>query len=614
MKLIKQMLSFIFLVVSVAGCTTNDNGSGDEGDTAPEITQFNPGVYTGEASGFGGTLIVEVEVDETSILSIDIIENHETLGIGTAATDIMPSEMIEHQTTSVDVVSGATLSSFALRNAVTDALSDSGVDTALISQPIEKDTEDSEHFELSTDILIVGGGGSGMSAAISADEQGADVILVEKMSFLGGAAAISGGQVNAGNSDYQRELGVTDDTPEVIAADLLKGGNNLNDEVLVELYSENSGRTFDWLHEYVGVDFDDELIEAAEHSNNRGVYGEGYAPGINANIKEKLSNTNVDLKLNTEVTDLIINDEGIITGANAIDNDGNTYEITAEAVVLCTGGFGYNKDLLPESLQSVLYYGPVSSTGDGLLMAQELDAKTQLLEHGKIYPNGIEIASGIGRSTISANSAAYQQGSAILVDRLGNRVANELGTLSDVRQAMLQQEDQTLFIVMDEKTFSIFREQLVVHKYANNQEIDQWLENNGSSLPVFANDETIEGAADSAGIEGNTLAETIENFNIMMSNGEDTDFDRPVTEPIDVDGNIYIVEQKPRFATTLGGVVVNERMQVLTQDDTVIQGLYAAGELVGGLHGDDSMPSVAVSWAYTSGKLVGEFASKDIVE
>ncbi len=571
---------------------------------------YKPGTYTGEADGYGGKLKLEVTVSETAIQSIKVTENHETQGIGSTAVEQLPEIIVKSQSLGVDTITGCTYSSKAILEATANALEASGVDvnalkTAPIANAGNKATE-----TLTTQVLVIGGGGSGISASITASDAGAQVLLVEKMPFLGGAASISGGQVNSGGSEYQKTKGITNDSPETIAADLMKGGHDLNDKMLVDLYSKAVGPTFDWMVNDVGVKFEPDVVKAAEHSVDRIFIGEGKAAGINDSMLKKLESTKTDVKLNTKVTQLIVENDKVV-GAKAEDTAGTQYEIKADLVVLCTGGFGYNQDLLPQSLKPILYYGPVSSTGDGLVMAQELGAATQMLEYGKIYPNGIEIGPGIARSTISANAAVFNNTGTILVDRSGKRVANETGPYADIRTVLLDQPDKTLFLVMDQEAFDLFREKCKENKYANDQELDQWVANNGSIPPVFANNTDLTAAAAAAGVDGKALTATVDEFNKMVAAGNDTTFGRKITKPLG-DGPFYIVEQKPRFATTLGGIKINDKMEVVKESGETIPGLMAAGEVIGGLHGDDSMPSVCVSWAFTSGRLAGLSASEAV--
>jgi fumarate reductase flavoprotein subunit len=305
--------------------------------------------------------------------------------------------------------------------------------------------------------------------------------------------------------------------------------------------------------------------------------------------------------LNTRASELLTDENGAVTGVIAAD-DTTTYTINAGAVLLATGGYGYNKDLLTEEMQSALYYGPVSSTGDGVIMAtaEGIDADTRLMEYGKRYPNGIEVSEGIAKSTINGNIPAWKM-SAILVNAEGERVVNEKASNRTILETELQQTGSELYLVMDQETFDVWSEKV-------GYDVTDYLEANGTTTPVFAHGETIEEAAAAAGIDGEALAATVERYNGFVENGEDEDFGRSaeyMTMPIG-DGPYYIIEQKPRFATTMGGLVINTDLQVMNKSGEVIEGLYAAGEVVGGVMGDDSPSGANNGWAVTSGKLSAE--------
>ena len=305
--------------------------------------------------------------------------------------------------------------------------------------------------------------------------------------------------------------------------------------------------------------------------------------------------------LNTRATELLSDGNGNVTGVVANDAD-TVYTISADAVLLATGGYGYNKDLLEGDMKNALYYGPVSSTGDGLIMAtaEGIDADTRLLEYGKRYPNGIEVSEGIAKSTINGNIPAWTM-SAILVNQEGKRVVNEKASNRTILETELQQTGQMLYLVMDQATFDVWKD-------AVGYDVSEYLEANGSSTPVFAHGETIEEAAEAAGVDPDALAETIETYNGYVEAGEDAEFGRSadyMTMPVG-DGPYYLVEQKPRFATTMGGLVIDEELHVINKDGAVIGGLYAAGEVVGGVMGDDSPSGANNGWAVTSGKLAAE--------
>lgn len=598
----------------VVGCTKKEDSQPETStDQTTQSTLFKAGTYEGVADGYGGELKVQVVVSDEKIETITVLSHNETQGIGTTAIDQIPGTIVENQSLAVDAIAGCTRTSTAIVTAVETALQDVASDMSVLYVAKQEETQAEEEWEMEeikTEVLVIGGGGAGLTAAIAASNAGAEVVLVEKMPFLGGAASISGGQVNAGGSEYQKEYGVTEDSEETIAQDLYAGGHDLNDPLLVNLYSREVGPTFDWLVDTIGVTFEEDIVSAPEHSVDRIFIGEGKAAGINQHLLTSLESTGTQVIMDVRMSKILMENDKVV-GASGVSTTGNkTYEIKADLVILATGGFGNEEQLLPESLQSVLYYGPVSSTGDGILMAREVGAKTQMMDYGKIYPNGIEIAPGIARSTVTASTSVFNQTGTILVDRTGKRLVSETGPYADIRTQMMNQEDQTLFLVMDQQAFDLFREKCKENKYATDEEIDQWLNNNGSVNPVFVKADTLEEAATAAGIDPAGLAAEVLEFNEGVESGQDK-FQRKLTEKL-TEGTYYIVEQKPRFATTLGGLCIDDNMQVLNEDGQVIPGLLAAGEVVGGLHGDDSMPSVCVSWAFTSGRLAGEAAVKHI--
>ncbi len=219
---------------------------------------FLPGVYEAEALGYGGMLQVRVTLSESAIDSVEIVSDKETEGVGKTAVALLPEEIVRAQSLAVDTVAGCTVSSNAILSAVKQAIESSGADTSSLYRPVPKaDNSANEPIVAQADIIVVGAGPAGMAASIAAADEGASVILLEKMSFVGGASAISGGSVNAGGSKYQAERGI-EDSVELIYSDILRHGENQNDLRLARLYAENVGATFDWLVDDLGVEFEDE--------------------------------------------------------------------------------------------------------------------------------------------------------------------------------------------------------------------------------------------------------------------------------------------------------------------------------------------------------------------
>ena len=246
-------------------------------------------------------------------------------------------------------------------------------------------------------------------------------------------------------------------------------------------------------------------------------------------------------------------------------------------------------------------------------MAEAVGATLRNMPWGKRYPNGVEVAPGVAKSIIQGNYRAWQR-SGILVNNEGVRVVNEKASNHNILTVLEKQKGGLLYLVMDESTWQGFREG--VHTLGiTDEDLEKWLALNGKSTPIFAKGATLEEAAAAAGIDGRNLVKTVERYNAFVAAGKDEDFGRPTNfmkAEISTKGPYYIVEQKPRFATTMGSVVVNERLQVLDSKAKPIPGLYAAGEIINAVHGDDSSPGMNVAWGFTSGKVVAESILEDL--
>ena len=574
--------------------------------TAYASPTFTPGTYKAEAAGIHGPVAVEVTFSKDKIEKIAVVSQKETPGIGTLAVDALPAKMVEVQSPKVDAVAGATITSNAIRTAVEACVKQAGVDPAtLVPLALKKAAREET---LTTDVVIVGGGGAGMSATIRTRMNGLDAVLVEKMPFIGGAASISGGQVVAQGSKLQKAFGVKDDSVESMMKDFLANGNNLNDREKLRLYAENVGATIDWLHDDVGVKIvPNNLPFLAEYSHRRAVEFQGGAGKMAEHLRQVIGSNGAKVLYNTKVEKLIV-ENGAVVGVKAVDaNSGVTYTIRAKKTLLTTGGYGNNKSMLTPEMQKVLYYGPVSSTGDGLKMAQGLGAKTQLLQYGKRYPNGIEVAPGKAKSTIYANVGAFDQ-AGILVNVEGNRFVNEKASNRHILEPMLKNSNGQGYVFMDQKSWEGFYKR-APETGVSHEDMDKYLANDGKSAPLFVKGATIEEVAKKAGINADNLRATVAKYNGFVKAKKDADFGRPVEymkAEIAAEGPYYIVEQKPRFATTMGGVCTDDHLNIIREDGKVIPNLYAAGELVGGVMGDDSPAGANVGWALTSGRVAAD--------
>ena len=566
---------------------------------------FEAGTFEASYPGIGGMVPVKVTFSKDKIEKIEVDPNKETVGIGQNAIASISSEVVKTQSLAVDNVTGATVTSKALLDGIKECVQKAKGDVAQLTKkkniaPVIAKTE-----TINTDLVIVGGGAAGMIAAINAADQHLKVTLVEKMNFLGGASAICGGSVVTEGSQLQKDLGVKDDTPAKLAYDLLDNGHQKNDMNALVFYVNNVGKSIAWAVAK-GVKFEKDFSFRAEWRTSRMVPLKGGCPAFAETLRELVKNAKVNVLLSIKAEQVNMTD-GSATGITAVGKNGTKYIINAKAVLLATGGYGYNKEMLKGSLKDALYYGPVSSTGDGHKMAENAGAAMQLMDYGKLYPQGIEVAPGIAKSTLQGNIGAYNQ-AGIMVDKNGNRVINEKGSGKDMVAIQTKQPASTLYLALDQKSFDGFRDYAKKNGISS-EDIDKWLAQDGKKPPLFIKGNSIEEAAKKAGINPKNLLDTVEKYNSYVVNKDDKDFHRPVkfmTKTIDVSGPFYIVEQKPRFATTLGGVKVTTKMEVLDKNGKPIPNLYAAGELANSVHGDDSAPGANVAWCITTGKTVSD--------
>ena len=608
-KLTALVLSSLMLV-ACSGSSSASTSTATPSSTSA-ASDIQDGTYTATSEGHNGSVEVSVTFESGKITDVTIGENSETDGLATPAFETVPAQIVEYQTIKTDTVSGATYTTVAIRSAVSDCIKQAGGDPSTFNGTVPND-EEGQSETLSADVIVVGGGAAGMSATLRLEELGKSVILVEKTSSLGGTIRVSGGNQVVSGSKVQAEAGVTNDTAESMEADFMKNGDNLNKEDLLSIYAENVGATTDWLVDTVGVEYNMEggLHKLAEYSIDRELaYVDGGA-GAAKILGNAVNATDATVLLNTKVTELTTED-GKVVGVTAETTKGKTYTLTAENVILATGGYGNNNDLLPASAEKGLFYGLDSSNGEGLEMATAIGANTTHTEYIKEYPNGVETSKKHAKSTIAGNITAFSK-AAILVNKSGVRVVNEKASNHDILNALQEQEDEMLYLVMDETTFNEWKTKLKAAGLTE-ETIDSYVANNGASEPIFTTGSNAKEAAEAAGIDGDALTETIATFNTYVENGEDADFGRGVdylTAQFE-DGPIYIVEQKARYATTMGGLDVDANLQVLNTSGETIDGLYAAGEVIGGQMGDDSPSGANNGWALTSGKYVADYlASK----
>ncbi len=564
------------------------------GEALPAQTLFTPGTYEAEAQGFGGMVQVAVTVTENEITDVAITGDKETPALGGVAVANMGEAIVKAQTPNVDGVSGATVTSSAIIAAATEALKAAGADIAVLDE-FRRDTQDEgpkEEKTLETEIVIVGAGGAGMAAAIMAQQAGKNFVILEKMPYVGGNTTKATGGMNAAETHYQKEQGI-DDSAALFAADTMKGGHALNDAKLVATLANSSAAAIDWL-DTIGADLPKISFSGGASVNRIHAPADGSAVGnyLVDKFSEKLKELGVDVMLNTQATELIMED-GKIAGVKAEGADA-FYTIKAKAVILACGGFGANLDMIAgfrPDLQGTVTTNAPGATGDGIVMAQAVGAALVDIEQIQLHPT-------VEQTTSMLITESVRGDGAILVNQKGERFTNELLTRDAVSAAELAQEGQYAYIVFDQH----LRENLkAIEKYVTN------------GLTVQG--ETIEELAGKLSIDPATLAKTLADWNEIVKNQYDGQFGRTTGMNADLSvAPYYAIQIAPGIHHTMGGVKIDTAAEVIDTKGNPIPGLFAAGEVTGGVHGGNRLGGNAVADIVIFGRIAAESAIAYVAE
>ena len=565
------------------------------------------GTYTGEGKGRNGTITVKVTVKAGKLDAVKVVKHTETVGISDAAVADFPKAIVAAQSTAVDAVAGATMTSEGIRAAVAQAIQKAGGDPAQFATAVVKKKAAKKLVKENADIVVVGAGGSGISAAVKAETLGANVILIEKMPVIGGATALNAGTLIATGSKYQREvMKETKDSPELAYKDIFTVGKNRNDPTLVKMVTERVGGVVDWLIYDMKIPYGPAATQYPDHSANRQLGVTGRSVNYLNLMREKFLGMGGKLMLQTRAQELIRDDAGKVVGVRATDKDGNTVELTSKAVILASGGYGAVKSMLPKEMSNYVFYGL------DYKMATDIGAGTINLDLVKMYPQGVETVPGHGLAATASSTDTMKKSGAIYVNKLGQRYVDENAALGVLTDKTVAQPDHIAYIVMDAKAWKEYVRKSLEDKLVPNEEtLMTWTKIVNNGRPVMAVSDNLAEAAKTMGVDAEGLAKTVAHWNDMVKAGKDTDFNRKITGGLG-EGPYYIVEQKVRYQTTLGGLKADADLRILDKAGKPIPGLYGAGCVVGGANGADSLTAMMNSWAIVSGVVSAESAVKSI--
>ena len=593
------------------------------------------GDFTGTAKGFGGDVSVTLTLTDGAITGCTAEGKDETEGVGSQAIAKMPGEIAENGSIAVDGVSGATITSTAIKEAAAAALTAAGLNPDDYKTAVENNAT-AEDSTVDADVVVVGAGGAGMTAAITAAGEGKSVVILESQSMVGGNSVRATGGMNAGKTVYQDEnefgesAGVEKtlktaaekyadnetitalaktvseqwaayqanptgyfDSVELMELDTMIGGKGVNDPALVETLCSNSADAIDWLGEQgITLHSVSSFGGASVKRIHRPVNAEGKTVSVGSYmiplLQENCEKAGVKMMLDTTATEILTDANGAAVGVKATGASGETVTVNAKAVVLATGGFGANLDMVvkykPE-LKGFMTTNAPGIQGQGIEMAQAIGAATVDMDQIQIHP------------TVEANTAALiteglRGDGAILINEEGKRFIDEVGTRDVVSAAEIAQTGSYSWLVVDQ---AMVDASSVIQGYIKKG--------------YTVTGETYEELGKAMGVDAAAFAETMEKWNGYVEAKNDPDFGRTsFANPLNT-APYYAVKVTAGVHHTMGGLKINANTEVLNEKGEVIPGLFAAGEVTGGVHGANRLGGNAVADFTVFGRIAGAAAS-----
>ena len=604
----------------------------------PASTSSDAGVsgdFTGTAKGFGGDVSVTLTLTDGAITGCTAEGKDETQGVGSEAIAKMPGEIAESGSIAVDGVSGATVTSTAIKEAAAAALTAAGLNPDDYKTAVENNAT-AEDSTVDADVVVVGAGGAGMTAAITAAAEGKNVVILESQSMVGGNSVRATGGMNAGKTVYQDEnefgesAGVEKtlktaaekyadnetitalaktvseqwaayqanptgyfDSVELMELDTMIGGKGINDPELVETLCANSADAIDWLDEH-GITLHNvsSFGGASVKRIHRPVNDEGKVVSVGSYmiplLEENCKKAGVQILLNTTANEILTDANGAAAGIKATGSTGETVTVNAKAVVLTTGGFGANLDMVvkykPE-LKGFMTTNAAGIQGQGIEMAEAIGAATVDMDQIQIHP------------TVEANTAALiteglRGDGAVLINAEGKRFIDEVGTRDVVSAAEIAQTGSYSWLVVDQ---AMVDASSVIQGYIKK----------GYTVTGA----TYEELGKAMGVDAAAFAETMEKWNGYVEAKNDPDFGRTsFANPLNT-APYYAVKVTAGVHHTMGGLKINANTEVLNEKGEVIPGLFAAGEVTGGVHGANRLGGNAVADFTVFGRIAGAAAS-----
>jgi len=589
------------MAVSLGACASPETAQNNGGSETPAAeSTFTPGTYEGSAKGFHGDINLKVTVDENEIIDI-VAEHTETEGLGDKAVEALIESAKEKDSLALDMMSGATYSSEAFLAALEIALVKAGGDAEKLKVKEASEETEKEDTIKDTEVAIIGAGGAGLSAAVSAHQNGAKVIVIEKMPNVGGNTIISGSAFNAVDEKRQEPQGI-EDSIEKFYTQTYEGGDKKGDPELIRVLVENAYPTIEWL-ESLGMEFKDTVftvLGALWPRSHKPVepLGTGYINTYMNYINEHKDE--IEILTETEAKELIVSEDGSVTGFVAEGKNGTVTINASKGVIIATGGFGSNIEMRDQyntiwpALTNIKTTNHKGATGDGIVMAEKINASIVQMENIQLLP--------MGDPETGSLSGNIEQGveNRIFVNSVGTRFVDEGERRDVMTKALMEQEDSMMWVIVDQHSYPTGD---TVNNF--NESIDSLVEQERAYKA-----DTLEDLAAQIGVSPENLVKSVDAFNAAVDGATD-EFGRTLfMHKIDT-APFYAGKRVPTVHHTMGGIKITPETRVVDANGVVIQGLFAAGEVTGGIHGANRLGGNALTDVNTFGRIAGEQAAKE---
>ena len=557
---------------------------------------------TAEGTGVGkhGDITVAVTFDAGKIQDIKIVKNAENPILAKKVFTDLKDQVVALSSTDVDLVSGATFSAKGFIDAVNDAAKKAGVTLAKADKKALKKAARELPKTSNYDVVVIGAGGAGFSAAITARNAGANVVLLEKMPAVGGNSLISGAEMNVAKNWVQPKLGINDDSPELHAQDTFKGGDGKGDMKVINVMTHEALDAAKWCRDYLGVRFeDDNLFFFGGHSRKRALIPVGHTgTEFIAKFQAKADELGIPVITNMKAEELIKDKDGRVVGVKAT-MDGSEYTFNAKGgVVLATGGFGANPEMVkkynPKIDERFKTTDAPGTTGEALYMAERAGAQLVNMGYIQTYP----ICDPISGAIELIADARFD--GAIMLNQEGKRFVEELQRRDVLSEAILNQTGRYCWVLWNDKIGSISN---TVKAHANEYEAF-------TKQGIMTTCDDLKCIADFTKIPFDQLRKTVKRVSDMAGKGNDKDFNHRAGLMDMQQGKYYVIKAVPSTHHTMGGVRINEKAEALTAEGKVIPGLWAAGEVTGVTHGTNRLGGNAYTDIIVFGRIAGEAAAK----